>query len=92
MPNEYNKDRNYQTPAKQQPSDYAKSEIQDAEDRIKGIADNFQKQIKQGQEQLGQLAAKADKQVRENPWPVVIGVGAVAFLLGCVVGKSTNSD
>jgi ElaB/YqjD/DUF883 family membrane-anchored ribosome-binding protein len=68
------------------------SVIEGNEQQVKDMADNAQQQInegiKQGQEKASQLISTVDKQLSENPWPIVAGVALGAFLLGTLIGKS----
>ena len=51
---------------------------------------DLQSMLKQGQEQAGQLVKALDKQVKDNPWPIIAGVAIGAFLLGTISGRSTK--
>jgi ElaB/YqjD/DUF883 family membrane-anchored ribosome-binding protein len=69
---------------------YARTAIKEGTDQIKDFAENAQKQFKEGQEQIGKALSTVDKQVRENPWPVVAGVAIGSFLIGVLLSKSNK--
>ena len=56
-------------------------------EKVKDIAEEAKKHLKEGQEQAEHTLGVLDKQVRENPWPVIAGVAVGAFLLGSFTGK-----
>jgi len=91
MQNDYNnKQGQTQTLDKDKINDFARSAINQGEDKIKDIAGDAQKKLKQVQEQAGQVMSTVEKQVRENPWPILTGVAIGFFLLGSLFGKSKN--
>ena len=61
--------------------------IQQGEDKLKDAACDVQKKLKQGQEQIQQLISQADKQLHENPWPIVAGVAVGCLFLGFFAGN-----
>jgi ElaB/YqjD/DUF883 family membrane-anchored ribosome-binding protein len=71
-------------------SEFARSAVQQAEEKGKNIAGDAQKMLKQGQEQAGKVMESLDKQVRDNPWPIIAGVAIGAFLLGSLMSKSSK--
>jgi len=71
-------------------AEFARSAGQQAEQKGKDIASDAQKMFKEGQEQAGKIMETVDRQVRENPWPVIAAVAAVSLLLGCVISKSNK--
>ena len=71
---------------KEKVSDYASSVLRNEGERIKHVVSDVEKKIKQGEEQIKQLASTVDKQVHENPWPIVTGVAAGALLIGFIMG------
>ncbi len=62
--------------------------IEQGGDNSKNSTWDVQKQLKQGQEQVQHLISQADKQLHENPWPVVAGVAVSCLFLGFIVGTS----
>jgi ElaB/YqjD/DUF883 family membrane-anchored ribosome-binding protein len=56
-------------------------------DKMKSMAYDLDKNFKEGQEKLKDIASCADKKLRENPWPVVIGVGVSSLLIGFLMGS-----
>ncbi|MBL8014119.1 MAG: hypothetical protein JNN05_09755 [Candidatus Omnitrophica bacterium] len=64
------------------------STINQGEHRLKDALCDAEKKMKQGQEQMAKWATDVDKQARENPWPLVTGVGIGCLLLGVILGKS----
>ena len=86
MPNEFNS-RQGQTTA-DKASEFARSAGQNAEEKGNEIAGDAQKMLKQGQEQAGKALESLDKQVRDNPWPIIAGVAIGSFLLGSLFSKS----
>jgi ElaB/YqjD/DUF883 family membrane-anchored ribosome-binding protein len=83
MQNDYSKEGQS---AADKASEFARSAGQQGRE----IAADAQKMLKQGQEQAGKALQSLDKQVRDNPWPVIAGVAVGAFLLGSLVNKSRN--
>jgi ElaB/YqjD/DUF883 family membrane-anchored ribosome-binding protein len=71
-------------------SEFARSAGQQVQEKSKDIVGDAQKKIKEGQEQVGKVIETLDKQLRENPWPIVAGVAIGAFILGSIVSKSNN--
>jgi ElaB/YqjD/DUF883 family membrane-anchored ribosome-binding protein len=47
----------------------------------------LQQGLKQGEEQLRKVINTVDKQLHENPWPVVGGVALSCLLLGFLMGQ-----
>ena len=91
MPNDYNSTRQGQgQTTADKASEFARSAGQQGEEKAKDIAGDAQKMLKQGQEQAGKALESLDKQVRDNPWPVIAGVAVGAFLLGSLVSKSNK--
>jgi len=71
--------------------DFSKT-IEQGEEKLKSTAFDVQRQLKQGQEQVQQLISQADKQLHENPWPVVAGVAVSCLFLGFIVGTSRSRN
>jgi len=90
MQNDYNNKQGQGQTIADKASEFARSSGQQAEEKGKEIAANAQKMLKQGQEQAGKAFESLDKQVRQNPWPVIAGVAVGAFLLGSLVSKSNK--
>ena len=70
--------------------DFGKAAIEEGESKLRNAIYEAEKRLKQGQQQVVKLASDIDKQTRENPWPVVAGVGIGCLLLGLIIGKSRN--
>jgi len=66
--------------------------IEKGEEKLKEANWDIQKQLKQGQEQVHQLISQADKQLHENPWPVVAGVAVSCLFLGFIVGTGRSRN
>ena len=60
--------------------------------KFKDVASQAEKYIKEGGEHLKELAHKADKNLHENPWPVVAGVAVVSLLIGFVMGTTRRGN
>lgn len=71
---------------KEKENDFSRT-VQQSEDRLKSAAIDAQKRLKQGQEQVQQLISQADKQLHENPWPIVAGVAVGCLFLGFFAGN-----
>jgi len=71
-------------------SDFVRSAGQQGTEKAKDMAGDAQKMLKEGQEQAGQILSSLDKQVRDNPWPIIAGVAVGAFLLGSLINKSNK--
>jgi len=67
---------------------YGESAIEQGESRIKHAVSEIENKLKHGQEQAEQLFSTVDKQLHQNPWPIVVGVAASCLLLGVILGKS----
>ena len=61
------------------------------DDRIKNVMLDVENKLKLGQERLKTVAAGVDKQLRDNPWPVVAGVAVGCILLGFVMGMNKKN-
>ena len=72
-------------------SDLSKS-INEGEEKLKKAACDAQHRLKQGQEQMQQLISQADKQLHENPWPIVAGVAVGCLFLGFFAGNVRSRD
>jgi len=66
--------------------------MEQGEEKLKKAAWDVQRQLKQGQEQVQQLISQADKQLHENPWPVVAGVAVSCLFLGFIVGITRSKS
>ena len=69
----------------------AQSAIHDGQEKVKKTAEQLQDDFKQGKEQVGQWASTVDRQLRENPWPIVVGVGLGCLILGAILGTKKNN-
>jgi ElaB/YqjD/DUF883 family membrane-anchored ribosome-binding protein len=86
MPNDYS---SRQLPSvADKASEFTKSAGQHVEEKSKEMAADAQKMLKQGQEQAGKMMDTLDKQVRDNPWPIIAGVAVGSFMLGSLLTKS----
>jgi ElaB/YqjD/DUF883 family membrane-anchored ribosome-binding protein len=90
MPNDYNSRQGQGQTTADKASEFARSAIQQGEEKARDIAGDAQKMLKQGQEQAGKALESLDKQVRDNPWPIIAGVAIGSFLLGSLVSKSNK--
>ncbi len=70
-------------------SDLSKT-IEHGEEKLKNAACEAQKRLKQGQEQVQQLISQADKQLHENPCPIVAGVAVGCLFLGFFAGNARS--
>ena len=61
------------------------------EDRIRSVMSDVENQIKLGQEKLKTVATNVDKQLRDNPWPIVAGVAVGCILLGFIMGVNKKN-
>jgi ElaB/YqjD/DUF883 family membrane-anchored ribosome-binding protein len=72
-------------------SDFSRT-LEEGEEKLKKAACEAQHRLKQGQEQVQQLISQADKQLRENPWPIVAGVAVGCLFLGFFAGNVRSRD
>lgn len=63
----------------------------EAQDRIKNVMSDMEDKIKLGQEKFKTVAAGVDKQLRDNPWPIVAGVAVGCILLGFIMGANRRN-
>ncbi|MBF0489546.1 MAG: hypothetical protein HQL15_02875 [Candidatus Omnitrophica bacterium] len=61
------------------------------EDCIRSVLSDVESKLKQGQEKLKTVVADVDKQVRDNPWPVIAGVAVGCVLLGFIMGVNKRN-
>jgi len=66
--------------------------IEQGEEKLKSTAHDIQRQLVQGREQVQKLIGQADKQLHENPWPVVAGVAVSCLFLGFIVGTGRSRN
>lgn len=90
MTNDFNSRQGQGQTTADKASEFTRSAVQQGEEKAKDIAANAQKMLKQGQEQVGKIAGTLDKQVRDNPWPIIAGVAIGSFLLGSLISKSNK--
>jgi ElaB/YqjD/DUF883 family membrane-anchored ribosome-binding protein len=62
-----------------------------SEDRIRSAMSEVENTIKQGQDKIKTVAAGVDKQLRDNPWPIVAGVAVGCVLLGFIMGVNKRN-
>jgi len=86
MQNDYDNKHGQSTADKA--GEFVKSAGHRIEQKGKDMADNTQKMIKEGKEEIETVIETVDKQVHENPWPIIAGVAFGSFLLGCLIGRS----
>lgn len=96
MNNDGLREKDNTNPIKDRIKDYASSAMQAGDKEIKEVSAEAEKSIKkalqQGKESIQHYASIVDKQVRDNPWPSVLGVAAVGLLLGFVLGTSKRGE
>ena len=80
MGNDFNNKQGQSTMDKA--SEFTRTSGQQIEEKGKDMIGDAQKTIKQGQEKIGKFAELADKQVRENPWPILAGVAVISWVIG----------
>jgi ElaB/YqjD/DUF883 family membrane-anchored ribosome-binding protein len=91
MQNTYtNKETENQNNNRENKNDYISSMANQGEEKVKSALSEMEIKMKQSEEQLRRVATTVDKQLRENPWPVVGGVAAVCLLFGFIMGSKRN--
>ncbi len=71
-------------------SEFTRSAGQKVEEKGKEMAGDAQKMLREGKEQAGEFMCALNKQVRENPWPVIAGVAVGSFLLASLMNKASK--
>ena len=66
---------------KEKENDFSRT-LDRGEEKLKNAASDAQKRLQQWQEQIQQLISQVDKQLHENPWPIVAGVAVGCLFLG----------
>ena len=66
--------------------------LRQGEDKLKGAMADAQHKVQQKQEQLKQIVSTVDKQLKENPWPIVAGVAVGGILLGFILANSRSKS
>jgi ElaB/YqjD/DUF883 family membrane-anchored ribosome-binding protein len=66
--------------------EYASQSMEQAEKKIEETAGDIEAQVKESQEHLTRFVSKIDKQLKEDPWPIVIAVGVGGLLIGTLIG------
>lgn len=66
--------------------------MQQAQEKARGTISEMEKKLKQGEETFKQIFSNADKQLHENPWPIVTGLALSCLFLGFVIGTSRRND
>lgn len=61
--------------------------INEAEEKLKNAASDIQDSSSSQGQQVAQMINQADRQLRENPWPVVAGVAVTCLFLGFFAGS-----
>ncbi len=61
--------------------------INEGEEKLRNVADDAQRRFKQGKDQVQHLINQADKQLHDNPWPIVAGVAVGCLFLGFFAGN-----
>jgi ElaB/YqjD/DUF883 family membrane-anchored ribosome-binding protein len=89
MKNEYSK--NYEN-NKERLADFGQSTMNQAQEKAEKVAAELESHVKDGQHKLTHLVTKIDKQLREDPWPLVVGVGLGCLLLGTLLGAFKKNN
>ncbi len=63
-----------------------KGNAMENQDRIRSVMSEVENKIKEGEIKFKTVAADVDKQLRDNPWPIVAGVAVGCVLLGFIMG------
>jgi len=63
----------------------------ETQDRLKSVMSDMETKLKEGQEKFKTAAANVDKQLRDNPWPIVAGVAVGCVLLGFIMGANRRN-
>ena len=87
MQNIYTKQDSLET-GKNKSDGFSSSLGKEENQKIKDTVSDVKKKLAQGEEQLKEIVSTIDKQLHENPWPIVGGVAAGCLLLGFIMGKS----
>jgi ElaB/YqjD/DUF883 family membrane-anchored ribosome-binding protein len=61
------------------------------DERIRNVMQDVENKLKQGQDKIKTVAAGVDKQLRDNPWPIVAGVAVGCILVGFIMGANKRS-
>lgn len=64
----------------------AEEYMQQAEAQARDAISELEKKLRHGQENFRQLFSTADKQLHENPWPIVTSLAAGCLFLGFIIG------
>jgi ElaB/YqjD/DUF883 family membrane-anchored ribosome-binding protein len=89
MQNPYTKERELENEAREKTEkmkNTAESALNQGEQKVRGVAAEAEKKIKEGGEQVRQFVSDVDRQLHDNPWPLVTGIAASCLLLGFVMG------
>jgi ElaB/YqjD/DUF883 family membrane-anchored ribosome-binding protein len=70
----------------------ATSAIRQGEERSKDAIAELERKLRQGQDQIKQVASTVDKQLHSNPWPIVSAVAVGAVFLGFIMGTSSRRN
>lgn len=62
------------------------STTQKGEEKLRQAIGDWDQKIKQGTDTVKNVVADVDKQLHQNPWPVVAGVAITFLFLGYVMG------
>jgi ElaB/YqjD/DUF883 family membrane-anchored ribosome-binding protein len=87
------REKELENAAKEKISDYAssaESAISQGEGRAKEAVAELEKKFRQGQEQFKQYASSVDKQLHQNPWPIVSAVAIGCVFLGFLMGTKKD--
>jgi len=85
MKNEQNNKKGQATADKA--SELVKSAGEKIEQKGNDIAGDTKKLFEEGKEEISAAIETVDKQVRENPWPIIAGVAVGSFLFGFLISK-----
>jgi ElaB/YqjD/DUF883 family membrane-anchored ribosome-binding protein len=78
--------KNNQNNNKERLGEYAASTVEQGKEKFQETKADLESQVKNAQDQLAKLTTQVDKQLRDNPWPYVVGVGLGCLLLGTLLG------
>ena len=67
--------------------DNLSSAIRQGEEKVKDTICDSEQKLREKQDQLKQYISIADKNLHENPWPIVTGVAVGCLLVGFLAGR-----
>ena len=66
--------------------------VRESEELMNDVFAAAGKKFTKGKERLDDIISDTDKQLRENPWPIVGGVALSCLLLGYIMGHSRHHE